>query len=358
MYLPRPAYEKSASSFESIHALLNIILEKYLSSFTIIQKALSLAFEKYTSSFPSAHTAISLAFYGFLAVIIAREMKKKNRCIPYIVSGTLIFLVAFSRLYLGMHWLSDVLGGFFIGSAIILVATISYRRHQHFHFSARKISIVVITIFAAVWLCCITIKFHKQVKEYALVWPKHTVSFNRIQSVAPLYRMNRFGTPIEAFNIEWAGNIKAIKKSLVEQGWRVRSSRIDPLNIVRGYFDDAAIYHLPIFPQLYHNNPPVLLLTKKTSKNDVVLVLHLWSSNINLTDVDKPLWIGAVKYYSHHYKGLSLERFRQDPDFVGATDTLIKSLKDFSWKEAFHPKGKQPLKMRKLHWSGKLLMIQ
>jgi membrane protein DedA with SNARE-associated domain/membrane-associated phospholipid phosphatase len=358
MYLPRPAYEKTASSFDTIHALFNVILEKYLSSFTIIQRALSLAFEKHTSSFPSAHTAISLAFYGFLAVIIAREMKKQKRWIPYVVSGVLIFLVAFSRLYLGMHWLTDVLGGVFIGSAIILVATISYRRHQHFHFSARKISMVVISIFAAVWLGCVTVKFHKQVKEYSLVWPTQTVSLDKIQTVAPLYRMNRFGHPIEAFNLEWVGNIKTIEKSLVGQGWKVRSSRIDPLNIVRGYFDSAAIYHLPILPQLYQNKPPVLLLTKKTSKDGVVLVLHLWSSNITLSDVKKPLWIGAVKYYSHYNKGLSLESFRQKHNFVGATKTLTTYLNDFGWKEIVYSKTRQPLEMSGLHWNGKSLVIQ
>ncbi len=49
------------------------------------------------------------------AVLIARELPGRNRVWPYMVTGALASLIGFARLYLGAHWLSDVLGGMLFG---------------------------------------------------------------------------------------------------------------------------------------------------------------------------------------------------------------------------------------------------
>lgn len=67
-------------------------------------------------SFPSAHAAIAVAFYGFLAYFIWRNtssLKVKTRSL--IAGATLIFLIGFSRVFLGVHFLSDVWGGYMLG---------------------------------------------------------------------------------------------------------------------------------------------------------------------------------------------------------------------------------------------------
>lgn len=300
---------------------------------------------KFLSSFPSGHTAMSLVLYGFLAVIIARESKKQNRSIPYTVSGVILALIALSRLYLGMHWLTDVIGGFFIGSAIILIVTISYRRRHNLHFSARKITLTALCIFASVWLGYSAIKFNEQVKESALVW--------NAQEAEPLYRLNRFGDVTEALNIEFVGNIETFKQSLIKQGWKAQPVKIDFMNIVKGFFDSEAIYHLPIFPQLYQNQLPVLLLTKKTDQDNTILVLHLWA----LYKANN-VWVGAIRYYRHDPYTLSIKNFKNKRIFVGATEDFVKYLKDFQIKNKFYLQNKQPPEMKDLHWDGKLLIIK
>lgn len=63
-----------------------------------------------TYSFPSGHTAASVAFYGVLAAfLVSRTCDTRRRAACVAVAIAAVALVAFSRLYLGAHYLSDVL---------------------------------------------------------------------------------------------------------------------------------------------------------------------------------------------------------------------------------------------------------
>ncbi len=75
-------------------------------------------------SFPSGHSMISMAFYGLILYIIFTNCKNKKirntLCVFFIV---LIFLIGFSRIYLGVHYASDVLGGFLISISYLILFT-------------------------------------------------------------------------------------------------------------------------------------------------------------------------------------------------------------------------------------------
>ena len=66
-------------------------------------------------SFPSGHAATAAAFYLSLAFILNRHLKTQGRIVNA-VAATLIALVALSRVYLGVHYASDVLGGIVLGA--------------------------------------------------------------------------------------------------------------------------------------------------------------------------------------------------------------------------------------------------
>ena len=76
-------------------------------------------------SFPSGHSMVSMAFYGYLIYLIYRFVKNKYlKWISIVLLSLLICLIGISRIYLGVHYTSDVLGGFLI-SIFYLVIYIS-----------------------------------------------------------------------------------------------------------------------------------------------------------------------------------------------------------------------------------------
>ena len=67
-------------------------------------------------SFPSGHATVAVAFYGFLIYIFFKEAKNWGQKASVIFGGLIIILaIGLSRLYLGVHYLSDVGGGYLSG---------------------------------------------------------------------------------------------------------------------------------------------------------------------------------------------------------------------------------------------------
>ena len=82
----------------------------------------------YTASFPSGHTAESTAIFLTVATVIATfEAKDNTKILAYTVATFAILAIGFSRVYLGMHWPTDVLGGWVLGTAWALAAWTALR---------------------------------------------------------------------------------------------------------------------------------------------------------------------------------------------------------------------------------------
>lgn len=77
-----------------------------------------------TFSFPSGHTMASVSMYGILIYLINKSnMNKKLKIILSIILGMIPFMVATSRIYLGAHYFSDILGAIMLATIVLLIST-------------------------------------------------------------------------------------------------------------------------------------------------------------------------------------------------------------------------------------------
>jgi len=89
-------------------------------------------------SFPSGHVMFYVGFYGFLWFLVYSLLKRSlRRTLLLIFIGSLIALVGISRIYLGQHWPSDVLGAYLLGS-LTLVAILQFYRWGKKRFFVRQ----------------------------------------------------------------------------------------------------------------------------------------------------------------------------------------------------------------------------
>ena len=113
----------------SILILLNLIISTTLNQVLkfIIQRPRPTEFriiDEKGYSFPSGHSMVSAAFYGFLIYLICKNIKNKYLKWGLItLLSCIVLLIGTSRIYLGVHYTSDVIAGFLISISYLIIFT-------------------------------------------------------------------------------------------------------------------------------------------------------------------------------------------------------------------------------------------
>lgn len=77
---------------------------------------------EHSFSFPSGHATLAVSFYGFIIYLLMRSVGRwKTKVNLFFAGAVLMFLIGFSRLYLGVHYLSDVWSGYLVGTLWLLI---------------------------------------------------------------------------------------------------------------------------------------------------------------------------------------------------------------------------------------------
>lgn len=80
-------------------------------------------------SFPSGHSMISVAFYGLVIYFVYKNINNKYLKWALIsLLSLLILTIGFSRIYVGVHYFTDVVGGFFLALAYLIVYIYIYNK--------------------------------------------------------------------------------------------------------------------------------------------------------------------------------------------------------------------------------------
>ncbi len=85
----------------------------------------------YGPSFPSAHTALATTFFLFFLRFMRHDRNRAHRYIHIAFCVLVPIAVGMSRLYLGVHWFSDVIVGFIIGVLALIVSDYLWKRFHN-----------------------------------------------------------------------------------------------------------------------------------------------------------------------------------------------------------------------------------
>jgi membrane protein DedA with SNARE-associated domain/membrane-associated phospholipid phosphatase len=307
-------------------------------------------------SFPSAHVSTSLAVFGFLALLIARELPFKHRWLPYTVAGILVVAIAFSRLYLGVHWFSDILGGASVGLLWVTLLGIAYDRHPAPALPQKRLlGVSLAVLFMAVaW----QLEFHyrQDLANYAPRMEIQTVTLsdwlNNDWRELPVYRIDIEGVNAQPLNFQWAGTLTYLQEVLGKQGWQP-APKIGVLRAMNWLSPHPESAGLPILSQVHDGEQQKLLLARKEEGTDRMTVLRVWPANIETTDNGTRIWVGTVSYLYVDHSLPMIAYLKTATDFDSPLAVLRDALEKYAPVRTVNRDVVAPAGME---WHGEVLL--
>jgi membrane protein DedA with SNARE-associated domain/membrane-associated phospholipid phosphatase len=254
-------------------------------------------------SFPTWHVTSSMVIYGFLAFLLCRKQPPKWRFAVTGITAIYLALIGFSRVYLGVHWFTNVLGGYSLGLAWIALLAMVYTIHQvNDNLDSKKMAAVVGISFLVfgTWYTCT--HYWIDIARYTPEIELEVLSIEEWVSTAwtqvPLQRIDIGGFPEEPLPLQWADSVNNLAHTLNKTGWRAAppwSLQTTLLCLT----PDATAKDLPVLPKFNQGASSKLAFVYVNPKQPMVrAVLRLWRSGYAVrnpaTAQDVPVWYGTV----------------------------------------------------------------
>jgi len=283
-------------------------------------------------SYPSGHALSATLVYGLAAAYMHSTLAPKHRYIPWAIAIPLIILIGLSRLYLGVHWFSDILGGFALGIAGVTAGIFIFRYVESKPPAPRSILIPGLTalllsmLFYSFWV------YPKKKTELARQWAiqpfKREHWWMGQTPFNELHRSGAFKRVATIFNIQWLGTLDTIESILKQKGW----TNVPHLN-----FNSSLMFLVtsptpettPVLPKFHRDRLPVLVVMQSEHPNERLL-LQLWQSDYIDQD-GLSLWVGTLRLETlqHPFPMLTffLETPPKQPDSITRLVQQLQTLK-------------------------------
>jgi membrane protein DedA with SNARE-associated domain/membrane-associated phospholipid phosphatase len=240
--------------------------------------------------FPSIAVTMATIAFGFFAILVARELPGRQRVWPYLLAAVVVATLGFARLYLGMHWLSDIAGGALLGIAWLLLLGLAYRRHVARSFWMRPLAWTFYGAFAlaALW--------HAPRAAAPLLARLESPSPAPPAIDAGAWWAGIAAIPApdarRAIDVQIAGPLRPLARRLRASGWRTQQQAnwIDVLGLLD---EDRAAAEQPVLPGTLDARAESLLL-RRSGPDGTLQVLRVWRAPARLDD-GTMLWFGSTQ---------------------------------------------------------------
>jgi len=250
-------------------------------------------------SFPSGHATLNTLIYGYLAVLCSYALPPRWRWIAYASAALLIIGIAFSRLYLGAHWLADVVAGLGLGTAWVALLAIARARHSDRTPLTPGFPLLVVVIFLGAASVHIRDSLTMDIKRYSVQITHRQMDFfewwvTDWQQLSA-YRIDLEGEKEQPLNVQWAGPLSELEHALQNAGWH-KPQALTPVTALNWLVPKPVISDLPVLPQLNRGRYEALVLVHADQRNirNYQLVLRMWPASVTLMNPQVPVWYGTV----------------------------------------------------------------
>ncbi len=283
-------------------------------------------------SFPSGHAASSIVLYGFLAFLLAHEKRAKIRLAITLLAAGLVGLIAFSRLYLGAHWLSDVLASLSLGTAWVALLSIAYMQHVRTErLPARALSFTAVGTLILAGAAVVVTHHAADAARYA---PRQSTSSDLLADWQvdgwqrlPARRTELDGDHEEPLSVQWAGTADQVVQTLEAGGWR----RPPPWTLrttLLWLLPSTSVGQLPVLAKFHRGESPAMSFERELDPS-LRLVIRFWPTPYQVgaaNDLPVALWIGmATRERLEHPAGMATLSMT-DQDFGMPTAQLARTL--------------------------------
>lgn len=258
-------------------------------------------------SFPSGHATTVTAFYGVLAYLLLRRKRSWPVRIA-VVSILLLAIIAvdLSRLYLGVHFLSDVLAGDLVGAVGVLLAVAASERLVERRRGAERPSLTfpeaatALAAIALVALAVTTVVAPLRVASPAIA-QSEDIGDRTIQSLFDGGELARrtetlIGTPQEPIDLILVAPEGCLEKSLASAGWTVAESPTpgSTARLAEAALLNASYPTAPMTPSFYMSEPNDYGFEKQTADRTARSRHHarFWRSGYK--DADGEIYVGTA----------------------------------------------------------------
>jgi undecaprenyl-diphosphatase len=269
--------------------------------------------------------------WGFLAFLATREMMPRGRRIFIALVAGLVSLTAFSRLYLGAHWFSDVSAGLAFGAAWLTLLGTVYLHHRPERVQSKGLAIAAVAALVGIGAFHIDRSHNQDLAFYGVRQTTQTVSVGTWRdggwNLLPQRRVDLKGEYEEPFTVAWLGPPRAIAQRLEAAGWR-EPVRWSVPSLLAWLVPDPGPEALPVLPRLDDGRAPALirLLPQPDGSR---LVLRLWPTALAVRDetgATRPVLAGTVAAQAPRRLLKLITLNRMQGTFDAARDELARTL--------------------------------